>query len=60
MLKEMNMWLKEVRCRKKSKEWWKTLCAKMRGHYEYCRVSGNSSNIILFEDIPTTEAGNQT
>jgi len=34
-LKRMNEWLKGVRCQKKSKEWWKTLCAKMRGHYEY-------------------------
>ena len=44
-LKKMNAWLKEVRCQKKSKEWWKTLCAKMRGHYEYYGVSGNSDSI---------------
>ena len=44
-LRKMNAWLKEVRRQKKSKEWWKVLCAKMRGHYEYYGVSGNSESI---------------
>ena len=34
-LKEMNEWLKTVRNMVELKEWWKTLSAKLRGHYEY-------------------------
>ncbi len=39
--RDMNEWLKENRNRKKTKEWWKTLSAKLRGHYQYYGVSGN-------------------
>jgi hypothetical protein len=39
--RDMNEWLKENRNRKKTKEWWKTLRAKLRGHYQYYGVSGN-------------------
>ena len=39
--RELNEWLKENRNRKKTKEWWKILAAKLRGHYQYYGVSGN-------------------
>jgi group II intron reverse transcriptase/maturase len=39
--RELNQWLKENRNRKKTKQWWKTLGAKLRGHYQYYGVSGN-------------------
>jgi group II intron reverse transcriptase/maturase len=39
--RDMNEWLKENRNRKKTKQWWKTLRAKLRGHYQYYGVSGN-------------------
>jgi len=39
--KEMNAWLKAVRNTAKAKEWWPTLEAKLRGHYQYYGVSGN-------------------
>ena len=39
--RDLNQWLKENRNREKTKEWWKTLCAKLRGHYQYYGVSGN-------------------
>jgi RNA-directed DNA polymerase len=40
--KEMNLWLREVRSRAKLKKWWPTLQAKLRGHYQYYGISGNS------------------
>jgi len=39
--KEMNDYLKRVRNLEKVKEWWPTLGAKLRGHYQYYGVSGN-------------------
>ena len=39
--RDLNQWLKENRNRNKTKEWWKTLSAKLRGHYQYYGVSGN-------------------
>jgi group II intron reverse transcriptase/maturase len=39
--KEMNEWLKAVRNQTKTKEWWKTLQAKLRGHIQYYGVSEN-------------------
>lgn len=44
-LKEMNEWLKAVRNFVELKEWWKTLSAKLRGHYEYYGISGNYESI---------------
>ncbi|MEE9366107.1 MAG: hypothetical protein V3W44_05405 [Dehalococcoidales bacterium] len=32
---EMNDWLRKIRNHKKDKEWWPTLAAKLRGHYQY-------------------------
>ena len=47
-LKEMNQWLKANRNRTKAKEVWKTLSAKLRGHYNYYGVSSNSRSIQTF------------
>ena len=46
--KEMNTWLKAIRNQVKTKEWWKTLRAKLRGHYEYYGVSENYADIAKF------------
>ena len=46
--KEMNAWLKSVRNQVKTKEWWKILQAKLRGHYQYYGVSENSWGIVRF------------
>lgn len=39
--KEMNLWLKSIRNLYKTKDWWKVLASKLRGHYQYYGVSGN-------------------
>lgn len=44
----MKDWLKEIRSQSKAKEWWKTLAAKLRGHFQYYGVSGNSDKIAAF------------
>ncbi len=46
-IKEMNIWLKSVR-NIKTKEWWPVLIAKLRGHYQYFGISGNSRSIHSF------------
>ncbi len=46
--REMNDWLKDIRNQFKTKEWWKVLEAKLRGHYQYYGVSENSIGIIKF------------
>ncbi len=46
--KEMNQWLKSVRNQSKTKEWWKILSAKLRGHFQYYGVSGNYRSINAF------------
>ncbi len=46
--KEMNQWLKGVRNVTKTKEWWKVLAAKLRGHFQYYGVSGNYRSINDF------------
>ncbi len=46
--KEMNDWLKWVRCRGSAKDWWPILAARLRGHYQYYGVSGNSRMISRF------------
>lgn len=40
-LRETKEWLKKVRNRLVLKEWWPTLKAKLRGHYNYFGISGN-------------------
>ena len=39
--KDMNAWLKAVRGTAPAKDWWPTLAAKLRGHYQYYGISGN-------------------
>jgi group II intron reverse transcriptase/maturase len=46
--REMNAWLKAVRNQVKTKEWWKTLQAKLRGHFQYYGVSENYNGIVRF------------
>ena len=47
-LKKMNDWLKSVRNLVELKEWWKTLVAKISGHYGYYGISGNYTSIARF------------
>lgn len=49
--KEMNQWLKSVRNLNKTKEWWKTLQSKLRGHIQYYGVSENYHNVMRFYKI---------
>ena len=44
----MNAWLKAIRNQVKTKEWWKILKAKLRGHYQYYGVSENYDGIVRF------------
>lgn len=46
--KDMNMWLKSIRNLVKTKDWWKILEAKLRGHYQYYGVSGNYRAIARY------------
>jgi len=39
--KIFTVWLKKNRNKKKPKEWWNTVRAKLRGHYQYYGISGN-------------------
>ena len=39
--KEMSAWLKAVRNTAPAKDWWPTLAAKLRGHYQCYGISGN-------------------
>ncbi len=43
--KEMNAWLKAIRNRVATKDWWPILVAKLRGHYQYYGVSGNMASL---------------
>ena len=49
--KELNVWLKQIRNTDAAKVWWKTLQAKLRGHFEYYGVSGNYPSIAKFYTI---------
>ena len=44
----MNIWLKSIRNLVEIKEIWKTLKAKLRGHYQYYGISGNFKSIRQF------------
>lgn len=44
-IKAINEWLKAVRNVAKPKVWWKILCAKMRGHFQYYGVSENADSL---------------
>ena len=50
-IKELNIWLKQIRNLVPTKEWWKTLKAKLRGHFEYYGVSGNSPSIKKYYSL---------
>jgi group II intron reverse transcriptase/maturase len=47
-LKAMNDWLKAIRNTATVKGWWKTVGAKLRGHFQYYGVSGNFRAIQRF------------
>jgi RNA-directed DNA polymerase len=47
-VKELNLWLKSIRNLVLTKDWWKILRAKLRGHYEYYGVSENYVSICKF------------
>ncbi len=49
--RDMNNWLREIRNRLKTKDWWKILAAKLRGHYQYYGVSENYVNIVKFHRL---------
>ena len=44
----MNDWLKRIRNLVKTKDWWKILAAKLRGHFQYYGVSENYASITKF------------
>ena len=44
-VRELNQWLKSIRNRVLTKDWWKILSVKLRGHYEYYGVSENYRSI---------------
>jgi RNA-directed DNA polymerase len=44
----MNEWLRSVRNWCKTKEWWLILASKLRGHYQYYGISGNSRMLKMF------------
>ena len=46
--KDMNQWLKRIRNTAKVKDWWPTLSAKLRGHFQYYGVSGNYAAIAAY------------
>lgn len=49
--KDLNLWLKSIRNLLPTKEWWKILKAKLRGHFEYYGVSGNYPSIAKYYSI---------
>ncbi len=46
--KEMNTWLKTIRNKVKTKDWWKILKSKLRGHFQYFGVSENYKGLKRF------------
>ena len=50
-IKDINIWLKQIRNLVPTKEWWKTLQAKLRGHFQYYGVSGNSPSIKKYYSL---------
>jgi len=49
--KELSAWLKMIRSSAKLKEWWPILQAKLRGHYQYYGISGNSRAMCRYCDV---------
>jgi hypothetical protein len=48
---ELSTWLREIRCTARLKDWWPILQAKLRGHYQYYGISGNSRMIGCYDQI---------
>jgi RNA-directed DNA polymerase len=46
--REMSQWLKTIRNKIKIKNIWKTLSAKLRGHYNYYGISSNTRSIQAY------------
>lgn len=46
--KDLNQWLKKIRNLVLTKDWWKILCSKLRGHFEYYGVSENYRSIFKY------------
>ena len=46
--RDMNEWLKAIRNQVKTKDWWKILASKLRGHFQYYGVSENYAGISRF------------
>ena len=49
--REMNDWLRRIRNLVKTKDWWKILAAKLRGHFQYYGVSENTASIVRFYNL---------
>lgn len=49
--KDLNTWFKAIRNLLPTRQWWKTLKAKLRGHFEYYGVSGNFPAIASYYSI---------
>jgi group II intron reverse transcriptase/maturase len=49
--REMNDWLKGIRNLVKTKDWWKILAAKLRGHIQYYGVSENYASVARFYNL---------
>lgn len=47
-VKDLNLRLKSIRNLVPTKDWWKILSAKLRGHYEYYGISENYRSIYKF------------
>ncbi len=45
---QINNWLRQIRSNMRIKDLWPLLAAKLRGHYNYYGVSGNSRMIVRF------------
>ena len=48
-LRDMNAWLKAVRCTMPLAQWWRILKAKLEGHYRYYGVSGNARSVSHYQ-----------
>lgn len=46
--KVLNLWLKSIRNKIKTKDWWKILRLKLFGHFQYYGISGNYISISKF------------
>jgi len=49
--REMNDWLRAIRNRVKTKDWWTILVAKLRGHFQYYGVSDNYESLVRFNKL---------